>query len=309
LRAAHAAAAAQTTAIAAPAADEVSAAIASFFGTTGQEFQALGAQAAAFHENFVSTLSAGAGQYLSAEAANVQQTLANAVNAPAQALSGGQSAVANAAANAAAFPSSVTQTINTFLGPVTFSVTGGGSILNNTTGPFWGSATGTLPGGLGGLAVSVNGNAVTPTELQITGGSLNLPGLASIIGATLGPGVTVQSAFANSITTFFTDVATGNGVGALTALATAPFNVAGAALGIGPTGTSTLVIPLSTNPAVNLDIPVGGIFAPPEPITVSWPTFSYSTGGTTYQIDGNTLAFAGTQGGGPFSYILDTFGL
>lgn len=78
LRTANAAAAAQTTAIAAPALDEISTAITTLFGKYGQQFQALSAQTAAYHDNFVNLLNGGAAQYLSTELANVQQTLAGA---------------------------------------------------------------------------------------------------------------------------------------------------------------------------------------------------------------------------------------
>ncbi|OBI50532.1 hypothetical protein A5706_02570 [Mycobacterium sp. E796] len=66
-------AAGPTTGIAAAAQDEVSVAIASMFGNFGQEFQALSAQAQAFHQQFVSLLNAGAGAYAAAEASNVAQ--------------------------------------------------------------------------------------------------------------------------------------------------------------------------------------------------------------------------------------------
>ena len=59
LSAAHTAAAAPTTAVVAAAGDEVSAAIASLFSSHGQAFQALSAQAEAFHAQFVSALTAG----------------------------------------------------------------------------------------------------------------------------------------------------------------------------------------------------------------------------------------------------------
>jgi PE family len=92
LRRAGAAAASQTTAVAAPAADEVSAAITSLFGAHAQEFQSASARAAAFHDEFVNLLTGGAAQYVGTEAANVQQTLANVVNAPAQSSLGGAAA-------------------------------------------------------------------------------------------------------------------------------------------------------------------------------------------------------------------------
>ena len=70
LSAANAAAAAPTTAVMAAAGDEVSAAITSVFSRHAQQFQALSAQAAAFHDRLVQTLNSGAGSYASTEAAN-----------------------------------------------------------------------------------------------------------------------------------------------------------------------------------------------------------------------------------------------
>jgi len=81
---ANAAAAASTTRVIPAAADEVSAAIAALFSSHGTAFQALSAQAAAFHSEFVQALSAGAGAYASTEAAvaGPLQTLAQAMPAP-----------------------------------------------------------------------------------------------------------------------------------------------------------------------------------------------------------------------------------
>ncbi|OBF21841.1 hypothetical protein A5725_12965 [Mycobacterium kubicae] len=87
LSTATAAAAGPTTNLVAAGADEVSAAISQLFGAHGQEFQALHAQAAAFHEEFVSLLNAGAGAYASAEAAGTQ-TLLSAAVAPVEAFLG-----------------------------------------------------------------------------------------------------------------------------------------------------------------------------------------------------------------------------
>jgi hypothetical protein len=83
---ATAAAAAPTTGVAAAATDEVSTAISQLFGSYGQEFQAVSAQAAAFHDDFVSLLNGGAAAYLSADITPTQQSLRNAVSAPAQTL-------------------------------------------------------------------------------------------------------------------------------------------------------------------------------------------------------------------------------
>ena len=70
LSAANAAAAAPTTGILVAGADEVSAAVASLFSSHGQQFQALSAQAAAFHAQFVQALNSAGGTYAAAEAAN-----------------------------------------------------------------------------------------------------------------------------------------------------------------------------------------------------------------------------------------------
>ena len=86
LREAHAAAAGATTRLAAAAADEVSTAIASLFSGHAEEFQALSAQAAAFHDQFVRALNVSAGWYAGAEAANatllqqLQQDVLKVVN-------------------------------------------------------------------------------------------------------------------------------------------------------------------------------------------------------------------------------------
>ncbi|WP_139828823.1 PE family protein, partial [Mycobacterium riyadhense] len=88
INAANTAAALPTTNVLAAGADEVSAAIAASFGAHAQAYQALSAQAATFHTQFVQALNAGAGAYAAAEAANVEQNLLNAVNAPTQALFG-----------------------------------------------------------------------------------------------------------------------------------------------------------------------------------------------------------------------------
>ncbi|MCV7124213.1 PE family protein, partial [Mycobacterium lacus] len=94
IRAANAAAAAPTTAILAAAEDEVSAAVAAVFGAHAQGYQAVCTDAAAFHDQFVRALTAGAGAYVTAEAANVsplqvlEQNVLGLINAPTQTLLG-----------------------------------------------------------------------------------------------------------------------------------------------------------------------------------------------------------------------------
>lgn len=70
LSAANNAAAATTTEVVAAAGDQVSAAVASLFSGYAQNYQAISAQASAFHAEFVQALSAGAGAYAATEAAS-----------------------------------------------------------------------------------------------------------------------------------------------------------------------------------------------------------------------------------------------
>jgi hypothetical protein len=78
----------------AAAGDEVSAAIASVFGAHVQAYQALSAEAAAFHQQFVQLMSTAVGQYAGAEAANasplqtIEQDLLGVIKAPTEALFG-----------------------------------------------------------------------------------------------------------------------------------------------------------------------------------------------------------------------------
>ncbi|SOJ57838.1 putative PE-PGRS family protein PE_PGRS24 [Mycobacterium simulans] len=90
LSTANAAAMAQTTSLLAAGADEVSVAVAALFSAHGQGYQALSAQAAAFHDQFMRALAAGAGSYASAEAASAtpMQELLNLINAPFVTLTG-----------------------------------------------------------------------------------------------------------------------------------------------------------------------------------------------------------------------------
>ncbi|WP_459758462.1 PE family protein, partial [Mycobacterium riyadhense] len=71
IEAAGTAVATSTTQLLPAAGDEVSAAIAALFGTFGQDFQSVQAQAVSFHARFVQALNTGAGTYAAAEAANV----------------------------------------------------------------------------------------------------------------------------------------------------------------------------------------------------------------------------------------------
>lgn len=75
---ANAVAAGPTAGLVASAQDQVSAAVAEFFNGHAQGYQALGAQAEAFHQDFVQLLKSGAGAYTSTESDNAAATGAGA---------------------------------------------------------------------------------------------------------------------------------------------------------------------------------------------------------------------------------------
>jgi hypothetical protein len=157
------AAAAPTTGIVVAAEDEVSAAIAAVFSAHGHGFQALSARAAAFHEQFVQALTAGARTYAAAEA-NAAQTLVNAVNAPAVAALGhsliGSGAGAGAAGGSVAAAGGV---VSNALGRIESVVLGNGAA--GLFGSNFLGGTGLL-GGNGAAAIQ----SAASMLLQPTGG-------------------------------------------------------------------------------------------------------------------------------------------
>ncbi|MEE6180032.1 PE family protein [Mycobacterium sp. 050134] len=160
-----------TTGVVPAAADEVSAAIASMFGNFGQEFQALSSQAQAFHAEFVNLMNAGAGAYLSTEVANAEEALANAVNAPAQALFGG------VGSGGAATSAASGGLLGGLLGG---SGTSGGALIGSLTGL-------TANTGIGGVLTSLG--STTGLLGGLTSGATDLGGLlGGLTGGTTGLG-------------------------------------------------------------------------------------------------------------------------
>ena len=89
LTSANVTSAAQTTAVAAAAGDEISVAIAAYFSQHAQDFQALSATADAFHDKFVQALRNAGSSYASADAANaapLRVPMQDPVSAPIQTL-------------------------------------------------------------------------------------------------------------------------------------------------------------------------------------------------------------------------------
>jgi hypothetical protein len=93
-----------TSGVLAAGADEVSATVAALFDAHAQAYQALSAQAAYFHDQFVQLLTGGATQYAAAEAANasplqtIEQGVLSVTGAPSgQTLTAAQSVIGSAA--------------------------------------------------------------------------------------------------------------------------------------------------------------------------------------------------------------------
>jgi hypothetical protein len=90
LNASNLAALAPTTGVLAAGADDVSAAVAGFFGAHAEAYQAIGAQMTSFQQQFVQQVNAGAAQYAATEAqsASSMQQLQSAASSPVQTLTG-----------------------------------------------------------------------------------------------------------------------------------------------------------------------------------------------------------------------------
>jgi len=108
---ANAAALGPTSGVLAAGADEVSATIAALFDAHSQAYQALSAQAALFHQQFVELMSGGSAQYALTEAANasplqtVEQGVTSGISAPTQAAASASPTGGNATWVPAAAPS------------------------------------------------------------------------------------------------------------------------------------------------------------------------------------------------------------
>ncbi len=123
LASANAAAAGQTTGLAAAAADEVSQAAAALFRAFGLEYQDVVGQAAAFHDEFNRVLAAAGGAYAEAEAAGAAALAAaspiEALLAPLQPMLAPIQSLFAPAASVASGGTPVTMPVGTTLPPCT----------------------------------------------------------------------------------------------------------------------------------------------------------------------------------------------
>lgn len=285
LNEAVAAAAPATVGLAAPAADRVSAVVAAMLGAYARDFQGISAQIAGFHNQFVGALRGGAAAYASAEAANVQQTVVNAVNAPAQALLG--------------HPLIGPETVGSSAAAVSF---GFGPLLLAGSDPLLAvpfSYPASLPTPFGPVTMTLNGS-FDPLTQQVVfdSGSLTAPAPFVYGLGAVGPALTTMTALQNSGTAFSGAVQSGNLLGR--GRASASSRQRGDRLPVWPNSD----IAVDTG-AIESGLRVGGyqrsgrgLLAPLQPVTV---TLTPISGMPT------AIQLSGTQFGGLLPALLNGF--
>jgi hypothetical protein len=309
-----------TTSIAAAAQDEVSVAIASLFGKFGQEFHALGAQAQAFHAEFVSSLNSGAGAYVSAEGANaglVSTTVSNAQTVFAASrqslntlLGGISTEVGLLATNPAAFVRNLETALEsvTLIGtPQSIASVVVDHTLGGVTTAFDGSGQPTpVPDAhieiYDGLVGAGDFDAPTGIEGQLVTALTNFASspLSGVLLGFAGPIVSPGVALFNSMHTVLTDVTGGNPVGALTALVDTPATVVnaffnGATLNLDP--LAPVFSPfVSAGDAggeqlTGMSLAFGGLFSPGQVVTGPAGPIYYGTGGSALNALGLDISF------------------
>jgi hypothetical protein len=304
---ASAAAAGSTTGVVAAAQDEVSGAVAALFDAFGQEYQAISAQAQAFHADFVNLMNAGAGAYLGTEAANAEQALTTAVNAPLQGLLGGGAGAAAATSTTAGiagpYESLVANTAANLqgIGSTWATVTAPAVFRAMTTSPqliLGALQTGnplSILGTSGQFALgsaSVIRDLIVPASLSVT--SINPPAFAVGFGLpellafdALGGPVNAGLAASLSGAAFLEGVGTGNPLAAFAAFVDAPANIANAFLN----GQQTLPVQLA--PGLTADVPFSGLLVPMQPFA------------TTASLLGNPITVSGPPVGGLLPALLE----
>ncbi len=242
----------------------------------------------------------------SAVKVNKSPVSAAAVSSP----SASARSAASKTAIAAAIPA-INQSIDTPFGPI--------SLVANVTAPDLGTSgsigvdvTADTP--LGGAAFSLVGDqtfTTTPSPKStttLTGGTLVVPPTvaftASVAGAFISAGLTAY----DSLNTFFTAASSGNVGGAIFAWAEAAPKFTNALL----FGTRTLDLPIQTGvsgPTIVAHIPVGGLFSPARPVSVSWDDYSAEQSGVQVALVGGSIEFAGSTFGGAAPAFFKIFGL
>lgn len=278
---ASAAAAGPTTGVVAAAGDEVSAGVAAVFGAFGRQYQVLSAQAQAFHGQFVQLLNAGAGAYLTTDAANA--AAAGSFVGPYESLFTNTAANLQSIANtwSTVTAPAVLQAITTHANPQSL-------LTALATGNL--ATTGRLAQGYANLfqdltvPLSVSVTSVNPPNASLAIG-LGLPELLAFDA--LGAPVNAALAVSSSGTAILNAVQTGNPLAVFTAMVDAPANVANAFLN----GQQTLPVPLPF-PGLTANVPFSGLLVPMQPFA------------TTTSLPGNPLLQTVTVTGPPVGGFL-----
>lgn len=279
LSAAIASAAGPTTGVVAAAEDEISGAIATVFGEFGQQYQAIGAQAQAFHEQFVTVLRGGAAAYLGAEVA-AGRTLQ-------QALNGGLGGALVTSAVTGPYQNLIADTVTNMAGiEGTFVTTTApallkalGTQISNPLEFVEAIATGNPQSVLGISARIAQGyttliqQLTVPVSISVT--SVNPPNMAVALGVglpellafdALGAPVNAYTAATASGMAIVNALQAGNPLAAATAAFSAPADIANAFLNGSETLSLALPIP---GLSVTANVPFSGLLVPLHPFTAT----------------------------------------
>ncbi|OBJ80008.1 hypothetical protein A9W97_28840 [Mycobacterium gordonae] len=172
---ANAAAALPTTGAFIPAgADAVSAEIASLFGAHAEAFQALSAQAAAFHDQFVQLMNLGSQSYAVTEAANVSSVQSGVVNMPQQTLGPGVlNETVHAAPAAAVAAQTMAVSAASVAGPVGSAIAPAATPVGSVASAVTAGAVG--PAGSATRKPSLPARPAEPVEIEETAAVSALP--------------------------------------------------------------------------------------------------------------------------------------
>jgi hypothetical protein len=217
---------------------------------------------------------------------------------------------AAAASPVASQTSQTTQTVPTPFGPITV-VAGVTAPDPGTSGDVSLSLNFTTPVGSGQFSLSGAQDfspAMSTTEIKFTGGTLVAPASVAFLVSSAGPAIVGGNALNTIGNTFVTDLQHRNIIGAISTALTALPTLVGAVL-VGQ--NVTVPINVGIGDPAQLNIPVGGIFAPLRPVTVTWSGASYVdpvTGDTT-TFDPINITFTGTKFGGSLAGFGQLIGL
>ena len=206
-----------------------------------------------------------------------------------------------AAVSTAAQTNETNQTVDTPFGPVTLATTSVAPDLG-TSGPLSFDVHATTP--IGDVEFSLAGSQTFTTsplvnEVAFTSGTFVAPAPVALLASAAGSFIAGGLAAHGSATSFVTALQNGDLGGALLSYSTIGVQFIGGFL----FGDQTLTLPFEipeTGQAVELHVPVSGIFGPVRSISATVPGYSYvdETTGLTFKLDATDFEFVGTKIGG-----------